>query len=58
MWVVYIHLIELLASSSAIFSTATQVYNKMYGRKGNLFILRFKRKAIEDGAYFTQLIAY
>lgn len=30
----------------------------MYDRRGSLFIPRFKRKAIENDAYFTQLIVY
>jgi putative transposase len=30
----------------------------MYGRKGSLFMLNFKRKSVLDNNYFTQLIVY
>lgn len=36
----------------------TQAYNKMYDRRGSLFMQNFKRKLITDEVYFTQLIAY
>lgn len=36
----------------------TQAYNKKYDRRGSLFIPNFKRKPIENDAYFTELIAY
>ena len=41
-----------------LFNTYTQAFNKMYERKGSLFRHRFKRKEINNEAYFTQLIAY
>ncbi len=40
------------------FNAYTQAYNKLYNRKGSLFMPRFKRKEINDESYFTQLIAY
>jgi REP element-mobilizing transposase RayT len=43
---------------SHFFNGYTQAYNKMYNRKGSLFMPNFKRKAISDNNYFTQLIAY
>ncbi len=43
---------------SHFFNGYTQAFNKMYNRKGSLFIPRFKRKAVENDRYFTQLIAY
>lgn len=43
---------------SNLFNSYTKSYNKMYERKGSLFIPRFKRKIVEDENYFTQLIAY
>lgn len=43
---------------SHLFNGYTQAYNKMFDRKGSLFIPRFKRKPIENDNYFTQLIAY
>ena len=36
----------------------TQAYNKMYGRRGSLFMRPFKRKPVLDAPYLTQLIAY
>jgi len=43
---------------SHFFNGYTQAFNKMYSRKGSLFIPNFKRKPITDDTYFTQLIAY
>lgn len=36
----------------------TQGYNKRYTRRGRLFIPNFKRKPIENSAYFTAVMAY
>ena len=41
-----------------LFSSYTQAYNKMYSRRGSLFIPNFKRKQITDDHYFTKLIYY
>ena len=43
---------------SNFFNAYSKAYNKMYDRKGSLFIPRFKRKSVENDRYFTQLIAY
>ncbi|MCE7057710.1 hypothetical protein LZF95_23710 [Algoriphagus sp. AGSA1] len=43
---------------SNLFNAYTKAYNKMYDRRGNLFIPRFKRKLIDSDSYFTALIAY
>lgn len=40
------------------FSSYTQSFNKVYQRRGSLFIKNFKRKKIESDAYFTNLIHY
>ncbi len=43
---------------SNCFNAYTKAYNIRHGRKGGLFIPRFKRKPIESDSYFTSLIAY
>ncbi len=43
---------------SHFFNGYTQAYNKMYNRKGSLFMPNFKRKVITNDQYFTQLIVY
>ncbi len=43
---------------SNMFNGYTQAYNKWHGRKGNLFMHRFKRKPVFDVAYFVRLIHY
>ncbi|MCC5919974.1 MAG: hypothetical protein LAT68_03660 [Cyclobacteriaceae bacterium] len=43
---------------SNFFNGYTQAYNKLYERKGSLFMPNFKRKPITNEKYFTQLIAY
>ena len=43
---------------SNLFNGYTQAYNKMYNRKGGLFIDSFNRKLIDSDEYFVQLIAY
>ncbi|MEO9884684.1 MAG: hypothetical protein ABJR05_02565 [Balneola sp.] len=43
---------------SHLFNSYTQAYNKMYGRKGSLFIPNFNRKLIDSDEYFVRLIAY
>jgi putative transposase len=40
------------------FNAYTKAYNKMYDRRGSLFERPFKRKAVKNDRYFTQLIAY
>ncbi|UII20486.1 transposase [Fulvivirga ligni] len=43
---------------SHLFNGYTQAYNKMYDRRGSLFIPRFHRKLVDSDSYFTTLIAY
>lgn len=43
---------------SNLFSSYTQAFNKMNGRKGSLFMKNFKRKAIADSKYLIKLIHY
>lgn len=43
---------------SNLFSSYTQAFNKMYERKGSLFLKNFKRKEVNNEAYFTKLIHY
>jgi REP element-mobilizing transposase RayT len=45
-------------SFANLFSSYTQAYNKVYDRRGNLFISNFKRKPIESEAYFTNALYY
>ena len=41
-----------------LFNAYAKAYNKMYGRKGSLFMRPFNRKLITDDEYFVLLIAY
>ncbi len=41
-----------------LFSSYTQAYNKVYNRKGSLFLKNFKRKNIDDDTYFIKLVNY
>ena len=43
---------------SNLFNGYAQAYNKMYNRKGGLFIDSFNRKLIDSDEYFVRLIAY
>ncbi len=43
---------------SNLFSSYTQSYNKMYKRRGSLFIKNFKREAVLDKEYFMNAIVY
>lgn len=43
---------------SNLFSSYTQSFNKVFNRKGSLFIKNFKRKSIESNAYFTSVVQY
>jgi REP element-mobilizing transposase RayT len=43
---------------SHLFNGYTQAFNKLYNRKGSLFIPNFKRKLINSENYFGTLIAY
>ncbi len=40
------------------FSSYTQSFNKVYGRRGSLFLKNFKRKEIPDEKYLRNLILY
>ncbi len=41
-----------------LFSAYTQAFNKLYNRKGSLFMKNFKRKRIDGDNYFTRLVNY
>lgn len=41
-----------------LFSSYTQAFNRMFDRKGSLFIKNFKRIHVGDDSYFTQLVRY
>lgn len=41
-----------------LFSSYTQSYNKVYKRKGSLFIPNFKKKEILSDSYLTRIIYY
>jgi REP element-mobilizing transposase RayT len=43
---------------SNLFSSYTQAFNKMYQRRGSLFMQNFKRKEITSDEYFTTAIVY
>src|SRR5690554_6272089 len=43
---------------SHLFNAYTQAYNKVYKRKGSLFIPNFNRKLIDSDSYFSALIIY
>jgi putative transposase len=46
-----------VVSFQTIFNSYTQAYNKVYKRKGSLFIPNFKRKQVDSDNYFGTLIA-
>ncbi|MBS1488729.1 MAG: hypothetical protein JST43_14205 [Bacteroidetes bacterium] len=43
---------------SHLFNAYTKAYNKVYKRRGSLFIRAFKRKEITSDSYFTGIIHY
>lgn len=43
---------------SNLFNSYTKAFNKLYSRKGSLFISNFNRKLIDSEEYFGTLIAY
>ena len=43
---------------SNLFSSYTQSYNKLYKRRGSLFLKNFKRKPVEDDDYLLKLVNY
>jgi putative transposase len=43
---------------SNLFNSYTKSYNKVFSRRGSLFIPNFKRKEIKDDAYLTRVIQY
>lgn len=43
---------------SNFFSSYTQAFNKVYNRRGSLFIKNFKRKEITNDAYLRNLVLY
>ncbi len=43
---------------SHLFNAYTKAYNKVYNRRGSLFIRSFKRKEITSDSYFTTVIQY
>lgn len=40
------------------FSSYTQAFNKVYGRRGSLFLKNFKRKEVQDDEYLKALVVY
>jgi len=52
--------IEIFLSKqfSNLFSSYTQAFNKLYKRRGSLFIKNFKRQAIEEKQQFINAIIY
>lgn len=49
---------EVSLRFSHLFNGYSQAYNKMYKRKGSLFIPSFKRKEITEEKYLDAIIAY
>ena len=49
---------QLSRQFSNFFSSYTQAFNKVYQRRGSLFLKTFKRKEVEDDSYFYNLIFY
>ena len=43
---------------SNLFNAYSKAYNKMYHRKGSLFVPNFKRKRISSESYFIALVVY
>jgi REP element-mobilizing transposase RayT len=43
---------------SNLFSSYTQSFNKVYQRRGSLFLKNFRRKEIDSSAYIFQLVLY
>lgn len=43
---------------SHLFNAYTKAYNKVYKRRGSLFIRAFKRKEVTSDSYFTGIIQY
>lgn len=43
---------------SNLLNAYTKAFNKMYNRKGSLFIPNFKRKEINNEVYMTQVVVY
>ena len=43
---------------SNLFSSYTQAFNRMYSRKGSLFMPNFKRREVSKDDYLTSLIVY
>lgn len=56
----FAHLLELFLSKqfANLFSSYTQAFNKVYKRRGSLFIKNFKRKQVDSELYAKQLINY
>ena len=43
---------------SHLFNAYTKAYNKIYNRRGSLFIRSFKRKEIISDSYYTSIVTY
>ncbi len=53
------HLSDLISKQfSNCFNSYSKAFNKQQGRKGNLFMRPYKRKKVEDEAYFRKLAHY
>jgi REP element-mobilizing transposase RayT len=48
----------VLNSFSNFFNAYTRIYNLVYDRYGSMFIKNFKRKPVEDHAYFAKVLFY
>jgi REP element-mobilizing transposase RayT len=49
---------KISKSFSNLFNSYTQAFNKMYGRKGSLFMQNMKRQEIKDEASFCKVVHY
>jgi putative transposase len=48
----------VIGQFSHLLNGYTQAYNKLYKRRGSLFVRSFKREEITDDAYLTSVIVY
>jgi len=49
---------NIILQFSHLFNAYSKAYNKLYNRRGSLFMRAFKRKEIVDDSYFTSVILY
>ena len=48
----------IILQFSHLFNAYTKAYNKVYQRRGSLFVRAFKRKEITTDSYYTSIIQY